>query len=334
MTQSHAATDFEPSASTKSWMALKERIQARKDLSEEIKGWLYAYSSGGLDVGGARLAFVDCQWGRADGDGPVPCAEHDSPILCLHGNPTWSFLYRNVARAFGMTNRIVIPDHVGCGFSDKPQAYPYTLEKHIDNVEKLVDHLGLKKIILCVHDWGGAIGFGLAARRPEIIERMVVFNTAAFPSPRMPLSIALCRVPGIGALAVRGFNAFLRGAFVRCTVKPLSRDAKQGFLFPYGSWHDRVALHRFVLDIPMDESHPSWRTLKGIEEALPKLATKPMLICWGAKDFVFNDSFLEKWKQHFPQAEVHRYQNAGHWLLEDVGEEVIEAMRTFLGVTP
>lgn len=277
----------------------------------------YPFAPHWLDVGKHKLHYVD------EGQGAA--------MLCLHGNPTWSFLYRKVITEFARTQRVVAPDHMGCGLSDKPQSYPYTLKQHIDNSERLVDSLGLREITLCVHDWGGAIGFGLASRRPELIKRLVVFNTAAFVSSRIPLSISICRVPGFGALAIRGFNAFVRGAIARCSVKPLTRAARDGFLAPYANWHDRVANLRFVQDIPMRASHPTYATLKAIEEALPNLAQKPMLICWGAQDFVFNDSFLDGFKKRFPNAEVHRFANAGHFVLEDAHEEILPLMRKFIG---
>ncbi len=286
----------------------------------------YSFAPHWLDVGGHRLHYVD--------ESPNTEAPATHTLLCLHGNPTWSFLYRKVIAEFGRKNRVVAPDHMGCGHSDKPQHYPYTLKQHIDNAERLVDSLGLREITLCVHDWGGAIGFGLAARRPELIKRFVVFNTAAFTSSRIPLSISVCRIPGFGALAIRGFNAFVRGAIARCSVKGLTRQARDGFLAPYANWHDRVANLRFVQDIPMRASHPTYATLKAIEEALPRLTQKPMLICWGAQDFVFDDSFLEGFKQRFPAAQVHRFANAGHLVLEDAHEEILPLMRRFMETTP
>ena len=102
--------------------------------------------------------------------------------LCLHGNPTWSFLWRNVIRTLSPRGRVVALDHIGCGLSDKPAHYGYRLEQHIANVERVVDALGLERITLIVHDWGGAIGMGFARRHPERIERIVVTNTAAFRS--------------------------------------------------------------------------------------------------------------------------------------------------------
>ena len=100
----------------------------------------------------------------------------------LHGNPTWSFYFRRLIAALSETHHVIAPDHMGCGLSDKPQIYPYRLSNHMENVEKLIDHLGLKRITLVCHDWGGAIGMGVAARRPDLFNRFVILNTAAWRS--------------------------------------------------------------------------------------------------------------------------------------------------------
>jgi pimeloyl-ACP methyl ester carboxylesterase len=159
----------------------------------------YPFAPHWQDCDGHRLHYVDEPANREP--------QTASPLLCLHGNPTWSFLYRKVIAEFARTHRVVAPDHMGCGLSDKPQSYPYTLKQHIDNAERLVDSLSLRDITLCVHDWGGAIGFGLAARRPELIKRFVVFNTAAFTSSRIPLSIS----------ASAAFRALVRWRFAAST---------------------------------------------------------------------------------------------------------------------
>ena len=119
-------------------------------------------------------------------------------------------------------NGSVALDHLGCGLSDKPQDWPYRLLGHIDNVRGLVQELDLRGLTLGLHDWGGAIGMGLAAREPERVARFVIFNTAAFRSRRIPLRIAICRLPGLGALAVRGLNGFLRASMSMATEKGLS----------------------------------------------------------------------------------------------------------------
>ena len=166
--------------------------------SAELPDWLrrlYPFEPKVFACGPFRLSYLD--------EGP----RSEEAVLLLHGNPTWSFYYREVVRMMPAAGlRCVAPDHMGMGLSDKPQDYPYRLETHIENLSALVKSLGLKRVHLVVHDWGGAIGFGWAARHPEIIGRIVILNTAAFPSQRMPLRIRLCRAPLVGEALVRGLN--------------------------------------------------------------------------------------------------------------------------------
>jgi haloalkane dehalogenase len=281
---------------------------------------LYPFTPRHAELAPGRMHYVD--------EGP-----RDAPVLLmLHGNPTWSFYYRNLVKELSSEYRVIAPDHIGCGLSDKPQDYAYTLAHHIDNLEALIAALELRSLTLVVHDWGGAIGMGLAVRRPELIERFVVFNTGAFPADRMPWAIGLCRIPGFGAFAIRGFNAFARGALFSCVVhkERITADVRSGYLAPYDSWKNRVANLRFVQDIPMNDEHPGYPLLVEIGEKLRNLSDRPMLICWGAKDFVFDDWFFEEWKRRFPRAQAHYFIDAGHYVLEDAHERIIPRMREFL----
>ncbi|MCA9548709.1 MAG: alpha/beta fold hydrolase [Myxococcales bacterium] len=283
-------------------------------------GGEYPWASQFLDVGAGRLAYLD--------EGPK-----GAPVLLmLHGNPTWSFYYRHLVKAFSGEYRVVVPDHLGCGRSDKPQGFSYRLEDHIHNVERLVAHLGLEAINLVVHDWGGAIGMGFTVAHPEKVARIVVLNTAAFPSDRIPFTINLVRIPGFGALSVRGLNAFAKVALLRCVhhKERLTEDVKAGYLAPYDSWANRVATLRFVEDIPMSASHPSHAALARIADGLAGLKKKPMLIAWGAHDFVFNRHFYAEWVQRFPDAEAHYIEDASHYVLEDAHERITQWMRPFL----
>jgi haloalkane dehalogenase len=257
----------------------------------------------------------------------------DQTLLMVHGNPTWSFYYRGLVRALSPEHRCVVPDHVGSGLSDKPQDYAYTLRTHVDNLERLVDHLGLEQVTLVVHDWGGAIGMGWATRHPARVKRLVVLNTAAFRSRRIPPSIDLCRVPGLGALLIRGLNGFARAATLRAVMRRMPPEVKRGYLGPYDSWANRIGNLRFVQDIPMHERIPSWPAIVEVEQGLPRLADKPMLVCWGGRDFCFDDTFLAGWKDRFPAAEVHRFADAGHYVLEDAGDEVLARIREFIART-
>jgi pimeloyl-ACP methyl ester carboxylesterase len=279
---------------------------------------LYPFESRWLDVAGHRLHYLD--------EGP-----RDAPaLLLLHGNPTWSFFWRDVVRALRGQLRVIAADHLGCGLSDKPQDWSYRLADHVANVERLVEALGLGRFSLGVHDWGGAIGMGLATRQPQRVERLVVLNTAAFRSSRLPLRIAACRLPVLGPLGVRGLNAFARAATFMTTEKPLPAAVKAGYLAPYGSWRDRIAVLRFVQDIPMQPGHPSWATLANIEQGLSRLRHKPLLLVWGERDWCFTPAFRDEWQQRFPGAELLRLENAGHYVLEDAGETAIPRIAAFL----
>ncbi|MBW7895170.1 MAG: alpha/beta fold hydrolase [Opitutaceae bacterium] len=267
---------------------------------------------------GARMSYVD------EGEG-------DEAVLMLHGNPTWSFYYRELITAVAPQLRCVVPDHVGMGLSDKPQDHPYTLESRIADIEALVASLGLKKVHLVVHDWGGAIGFGFAGRHPDLIGRIVVLNTAAFRSPHLPARIALCKAAGVGPLIVRGANGFA-GPAVRMAMarRRLTPDERRGFLWPYDSWANRVAVSAFVRDIPMAASHPTWTTLSQVEAGLERFKSNPALIVWGGRDFCFNDHFYAEWRQRLPQAETLYLADAGHYVLADANTEVVPRISRFL----
>lgn len=271
---------------------------------------------------GARMSYLD--------EGP----RADEAVLMLHGNPTWSFFYRDVVKTLSPVLRCVVPDHVGMGLSEKPEGYPYTLATRISDIEALVVALGLKRVHLIVHDWGGAIGFGFATRHPEMIGRIVILNTAAFFSADMPRRIGLCRNRLFGEWLVRSLNGFAGPASWMSTVRALPRDVKAGFLFPYDRYASRVAVHRFVRDIPMEPSHPTRAVLDGIEAALPQLAARDKLILWGGRDFCFNDGFLARWRALFPSAVVHRYADAGHYVLEDAGADALQRIKSFFTLLP
>ncbi len=277
----------------------------------------WPYAPHHLTTPAGRIHYVDEGHGGA-------------PMLCVHGNPTWSFYWRRLIQSFSGSRRVVALDHVGCGLSDKPQDWSYRLADHVENVVRLVEHLDLRDITLVVHDWGGAIGLGMATRLPDRIGRIVVLNTAAFPFDRIPARIAVCRVPGLGALLVRGLNGFARAAVFMATEKGLSPDAAAGLVAPYHSWNDRIATLRFVEDIPMDSGHASWPELQRIADGLSLLKTRPMLIIWGEEDWCFTPAFREEWQRRFPDAEVHPLNGVGHYVMEDAADEVIRLLHPFL----
>ena len=254
------------------------------------------------------------------------------PVLFLHGNPTWSFFYRNLILSIREHARCIAPDHIGCGLSAKP-GYPdfgYDLQSHGANVLALLDHLEIDRIRLVVHDWGGAIGLCAFRNAPERIERITLLNTAAFPSKDVPLRILLCRLPLLGSLLVRGLNGFAWPATKMAVTRALPKVVKEGFLFPYDNWGNRVAVWRFVRDIPYEPNHPSLPVLVETENALSRFSQTPAIACWGMKDFCFHEGFLKEWEKRWPHMKAHRIEKAGHYLLEDSLEACRSVIEPFL----
>ncbi len=255
--------------------------------------------------------------------------ERDAPaVLLLHGNPTWSFFYRHLVCALRPHFRTIVPDLLGHGLSDRPQNYPYTLKNRIANVASLLGRLQIGDYHLVVHDWGGPIGLGLELERQRR-GKTILLNTAAFADAHLPLRLALCRLPWLGEAMIRHLNAFAALATRMATAKKLSQVAKRGFLWPYGNYRDRVSVARFVQDIPMHPSHPSYSTLRRIEKHLPAIAGEKLLL-WGLRDFCFTPHFLERWKSIYPRARCQTFSDAGHYLLEDRRQAVVGAVADFL----
>jgi pimeloyl-ACP methyl ester carboxylesterase len=276
----------------------------------------YPFDRNYFEVGGQRMHYVD------EGKGET--------LVFLHGNPTWSYYWRSLLKALRTRYRVIAPDHIGCGLSDKPQDYEYRLDRHVANVTALLDHLAVKNVTLLLHDWGGAIGMGYAVKRPENVKRFVLFNTAAFTSDDMPLRLSLCRMPGFGKLAIQGLNAFAWGATRMATTKGLSRDVRAGYLKPYDTFKNRIATYRFVQDIPLTPKHPSWNRLREIEDGLTQFQDRPMKLLWGKQDFVFHVGFLNEWCKRFPDAESHIFEDAGHYVVEDAGDRILPLVEEFL----
>jgi haloalkane dehalogenase len=278
----------------------------------------YNFKHNHLDINGTNLHYID------EGEG--------FPTIMLHGNPTWSFFYRNLVTALKGTFRCIVPDHIGCGLSDKPQQYNYTLDTHINNIEKLIDHLKIEKFNLVLHDWGGAIGMGVATRHPDRINSVIIMNSAAFTDTNIPFRIAICKTKLLGEFMIRKFNLFAGAASFMATSQPLGLkgEIKKGFLFPYNNYKNRIATYRFVKDIPIRASHVSYSVLKDIENKLDLLNKKNFLFLWGEKDFCFTTHFLKRWKAYFPNASSYVLPKAGHYVLEDEKEKSINIIEGFL----
>ena len=296
-------------------------------MNKILRKFLTDHPGRDFDRDGLKLHYID------EGSG--------EPVVMVHGNPTWSFYYRHLVDSLRGSYRVIVPDHIGCGLSDKPDdsRYAYTLSSRVDDLERLLDHLGLDRdLTLIVHDWGGMIGMAFAARHPERIARLVVSNTAAFHKPAakpMPRALGICRDSMVGALAGPGIERLLPGHRVdRLQRNPMTRELRRAYVAPYDSWSHRIAILRFVQDIPLHPGDRCYELVSLVQSRLRLLRSVPMLILWGMKDFVFDHHFLEEWVRYFPAAEVHRFPRAGHYLFEDEADATNGLVAAFLAAHP
>ncbi|MDI1319297.1 MAG: alpha/beta fold hydrolase [bacterium] len=291
-------------------------------MSSPLPDWLvklYPFEPKRFDTGRGVMSYLD------EGAG-------DEAVVMVHGNPTWSFYYRNLVLGLRGQLRCIVPDHLGCGLSDKPQDFDYTLSEHIRNLRALLDRLNLRRIHLIVHDWGGPIGLGTVLPKPAQLGRVVILNTAAFADTIVPRRIRLCRAPVIGEWLVRGLNGFAWPATWMAVTTPLAPDVKRGYLYPYDNWANRIATHRFVVDIPTGGGSASDRALGGIEPKLTLLRDHPVRILWGGQDFCFNRHYYNRWKVLLPGANADYFESAGHYVLEDAGQQCLQEIGNFLNI--
>jgi len=283
---------------------------------------LYPFQSRFLDRNGLRYHYVD------QGKG--------NPVVMVHGNPTWSFFFRRMITALASSHRAIAPDHMGCGLSDKPAdgEYDFRLQSRLDDFSALMDHLDLDRVTLMVHDWGGMIAMAWAVANPHRVARLIITNTAGFFPPgrkRIPLRLRVIRNLGVLATpAVLYGNLFARGALHMAPRKRLPAKVKQGLLAPYNCPKHRLATLRFVQDIPLVPGDPGFSIVDRVDRHLATLAPIPMLILWGRHDFVFDVDYYNEWCRRFPEAEKHLFDDAGHYLFEDVPDRIIELVKDFL----
>src|ERR1700722_7948907 len=288
---------------------------------------LYPFQSHFFERPAGRLHYLD--EGRGD------------PVVMLHGNPTWSFYYRNLVLALRDSYRCIVPDHIGCGLFEKPPEtrYDYSLRSRIDDLGALLDHLGItSNITLVLQDWGGMIGMAFAARHPERSTRIIASNTGAFPLPKtkqFPFSLWLGRNTRLGAWLILKKNAFCRLAARWCVKRrKLSPEVRKMYLTPYDTPEHRIAVLKFVQTIPLCESDTGYDIVSNTAAALANFRNVPTLLLWGMKDFVFDRHFLTEWQRYFPHAETRTWPDCGHYLFEDAPDEVIASIRDFMSKHP
>jgi cis-3-alkyl-4-acyloxetan-2-one decarboxylase len=271
-----------------------------------------------VEAGDVRVACVD--------EGP-----RDAPaILMLHGNPTWSYMYRRpIAMLAEAGYRCVAVDNMGFGRSDKPRTPArYTLAGHIGNVLAVIDSLELRDLVVVGHDWGGPIGIGAMLERLDQVRGMVLMNTWAWELPSfLPPFLREFRNEGLGEILALGGNLVVEsipGGMMRRDVDTVMLDAYRA---PFPDYWSRVGTLAFMRDIPLSERDASASTFARMNERLPRLADLPAALVWGMRDPVFQPVFLDQWRELLPGARVTELERASHYLVEDAPDEVCEAIR-------
>lgn len=272
---------------------------------------------------GLALHYLD------EGQGP--------PVIMVHGNPSWSFLWRGLIKALAPAYRCLAPDHMGMGLSDRPGAaeYGFRLADRVADLSALVDHWRLDQPAhLIVHDWGGPIGISWAVENPAKVASVTVMNSGLrVPAGyHLPLKLAIFKAfSPLGTFLAQRLNLFAEGTASFGVAGELPGSARRGFLAPYLRPEHRLALARFVEDIPLAPAHPSYELLARTDRrAENMLREKPLALAWGLKDFVFNRRVYLDWKERFPQARSLALPEAGHYLMEDESELVNSFVIKFL----
>ncbi len=290
-------------------------------------GGTWPYQPHWFETADGRMHYVD--------EGP----RNGRPVVMVHGNPTWGYLYRHFIPPLVKAGfRVVVPDHLGFGRSDKPDDPElYRIPRHAARFDALVQSLGLREATVVPHDWGGPIGLAWAARHPERVGSLAILNTFVHRPPekvKLPLPLHLFRTPGVGEVMVKGLHAFVRVFLFKAGIihrERLTSEVRAAYLAPHPSWASRTAVLVFPREIP---SGPEGRVsdfLDEVHEGLRALADRPVFIAWAMKDIAFTpDVLTQLWLHDFPDAKVLRLEDAGHYLQEDAHERIVPALVEFL----
>jgi len=282
-------------------------------------GGTFPFEAHYLEAEDTRIHYVD--------EGPRDAA----PILMLHGNPTWSYMYREPIRSLSERgHRCVAFDHMGFGRSSKPpEPRRYILSTHIENTIAVLDQLDLNDVTLVCHDWGGPIGLGAALERPQRVSRVVAMNSWAWELPSfLPGFLRQFRSEGLGEILALAGNAVVEsipGGMASRSSDGVMMDAYRA---PHPDYWSRIGTLAFIRDIPLTENDVSAPLMGHIHESLSQLNV-PLLLIWGMRDRVFVPAFLDQWQAIFPDSrkiELH----AGHYLVEDCPDRVADAIHEFV----
>jgi pimeloyl-ACP methyl ester carboxylesterase len=273
-----------------------------------------------------RMHFVDI--GPRDG----------RPIVLVHGNPSWGYLFRHfIPPLIAAGHRVIVPDHLGFGRSDKPTAASLCrVERHAARLASLLDSLDLRDVTVVPHDWGGPIALAWAAQYPQRVSRLALLNTFVHRPPApvsLPLPLRLFRTPGAGELLVKGLHAIVRGFLLGGGVRRpdrLTPVVRRAYLAPHRTWGARTAILALAREFPAGPDGRVARFQGDVHRELGALASRPVFIAWAGEDVVLGEDVLQRWRQDFPRAEVLRLPEAGHFLQEDAHEQLVPALLRFL----
>jgi len=289
----------------------------------------WPYEPRWFDTPGGRMHYVD--------EGP----RDGKPVVLLHGNPTWGYLYRHFIGALaGAGHRAIVPDHLGFGRSDKPDRPDlYRIRRHAERLEALLESLDLSGATVVPQDWGGPIGLYWATRHPERVDRLFILNTYAHRPPgdvELPLPLRLFRMPVVGEVMVKGLDMFKRVFLFRVGVhhrERLTAEVKGAYRAPHPSWSSRTPILAFPREIPSGPQGPVADLGAEIEQGLEQhFRSKPVQIQWAMRDPAFTRDVLEQlWLKTFPHAHVTRIEDASHYLQEDAHERIVPALLEFVG---
>lgn len=260
------------------------------------------------------------------------------PLVMLHGDPTWGYLFRNFIPPLSGRYRCIVPDHMGMGKSGTPpDPARYHLAQHVSNLESLLLALDLRDITLVLHDWGGPVGLGFATRHPERIKRLVLLNTWAFAvwpcaMPRLTEIIRSER----GESFVLKRNGYLEPALMGATEHPerLTQTVMGAYRAPFPTPASRIAMLCWSRDIPVQQGDASYAEMARIEQGLSRFAATPTLLIWGMKDLVLPPTGLHQWQARYPDATTHEIDDANHFLQEDAPERIVGSIAAFLVAHP
>jgi haloalkane dehalogenase len=295
------------------------------DIRDETFNGTFPFMPRYFEINGFPMHFVD------EGIG--------EPLVLLHGDPTWGYLYRKFIPKLSQRRRCIVPDHMGMGKSGiSREFYPFRLKQHIANLEGLLVHLDLHNITLMLHDWGGPVGLGFATRHPDRIKRLILMNTWAFaqwPGGPLPKLLELIRSDR-GEKFVLEKNGYLDSALMGTMHHPenLTKDIMDAYRAPFPTRESRLALLSWSRDIPMSERDFFYGEMKWIEDGLRQFERLPTLLLWGMKDPVLTKSVLRAWQRKFPHADTREIDAASHFLQEDAPEIILDYTEEFLEANP